>query len=78
MKGSLLGVIYWVGSRRTPVGYLVTAFQKHVEVGYSTKSINKFFIRLNVGRRDVGGNILAVLSRSFEDLDIRVVKLDVD
>jgi len=77
LDGTPHGVVYLIGPRKAPVGYIVVSFGYSVEFGGIDGFIDEFFIRANVRGRGVGGEVLASLLPVLADHGVKALHLEV-
>lgn len=78
LEGSPLGVVYILGPRNAPVGYIAISFGWSIELGGIDGFIDEFWIRPAVRSRGMGGEALAALTRALRDAGVRALHLEAD
>ena len=78
LEGSQLGVIYILGPRNAPVGYIAISFGWSIALGGIDGFIDEFWIRPAVRNKGMGGEALAVLLRALRDAGVRALHLETD
>jgi len=78
LEGTPHGVIYLIGMRRAPVGYIAISFGFSIESKGIVGFIDEFFIRENVGGRGMGTEVLASLSTALGQNGIKALHLRVE
>lgn len=77
LEGLPLGVIYLIGPRKAPVGYIVISFGYSVELGGIDGFIDEFFMRENIRGRGLGTEVLANLLPSLANHGVKALHLEV-
>ncbi|RYH09274.1 N-acetyltransferase [Tropicimonas sp. IMCC6043] len=78
LEGSPLGVIYILGPRNAPVGYVAISFGWSIGHGGIDGFIDEFWIRPAVRSRGMGSEALAALIRALRDAGVRALRLEAD
>lgn len=78
LDGTPLGVVYLIGPRRSPVGYMVVSFGWSVELGGVDGIIDEFFIREAVRGRGMGSEVLNALLPALAEHGVVGLSLEVD
>ncbi len=78
LEGSPHGVVYLIGIRRAPVGYIVISFGYSIELGGIDGFIDEFFIRKSVRGRGMGSEVLSSLLPSLGEHGVKALHLEVD
>lgn len=78
LEGCPLGVIYVIGPRTAPVGYLAISFGWSIEMGGIDGYVDEFWIRPKVRRRGMGGEALAALVPALREAGVRALHLEAD
>ena len=65
LDGTPLAVVYLIGIRRAPVGYIALSFGYSFAMGGITASVEEFFIREKLRRRGMGGEVLGSLTSAL-------------
>ena len=78
LEGSPLGVVYILGPRNAPVGYIAISFGWSIELGGIDGFIDEFWIRPAVRNKGMGGEALSALLRALSDAGVRALHLEVD
>lgn len=77
LQGTPHGVVYLIGIRRAPVGYIVISFGYSVELGGIDGFIDEFFIRENVRGRGMGTEVLSSLLPALGQHGVKALHLEV-
>lgn len=78
LEGSPLGVIYILGPRNAPVGYVAISFGWSIELGGIDGFVDEFWIRPAVRGKGMGSEALAALIRALKDAGVRALHLETD
>lgn len=78
LEGNPLGVIYLIGPRKSPVGYIALSFGWSIELGGMDCVIDEFFIRSAVRGRGMGMDVLLGLIPALAQHGLRGISLEVD
>lgn len=78
LEGSQLGVIYILGPRRAPVGYVAISFGWSIEMGGIDGFVDEFWIRPAVRGRGMGSEAMAALVPALRDAGLAALHLEVD
>lgn len=78
LEGTPLGVIYIIGPRNAPVGYVAISFGWSIELGGIDGFVDEFWIRPAVRGKGMGGEALSVLIRALRDAGVRALHLEAD
>ncbi|MBT8408930.1 MAG: GNAT family N-acetyltransferase [Alphaproteobacteria bacterium] len=76
LEGSPLGVVYLIGPRRAPIGYIAITFGWSIELGGMDGFIDEFFIRPGVRGRGVGSEVLEALLPRLEEAGVKALHLE--
>ncbi len=76
LEGSPNGVIYLIGPRKSPVGYIAIAFGWSIAFGGLDAFIDEFFIRDGVRGRGMGSEVLASLLPRLEAAGVTATHLE--
>lgn len=71
------GVVYLIGMRRAPVGYIAISFGYSIEFGGIDGFIDEFFIRQSVRGRGMGSEVLASLLPALAEHGVKALHLEV-
>lgn len=77
LEGLPHGVVYLIGIRRAPVGYIVISFGYSVELGGIDGRIDEFYIRENVRGRGMGTEVVASLLPALGEHGVKALHLEV-
>jgi len=77
LQGTPHGVVYLIGPRNAPLGYIVISFGYSLEFGGIDGFIGEFFIRSNVRGRGVGSEVLASLLPALAEHGVKALHLEV-
>ncbi|MFV2038270.1 MAG: GNAT family N-acetyltransferase, partial [Paracoccaceae bacterium] len=77
LSGTPHGIVYLVGPRRAPVGYIVISFGYSVAIGGIDGFIDEFFIRPSVRGRGIGSEVLAALLPALGEHGVKALHLEV-
>lgn len=75
LDGTPHGVIYLIGMRRAPVGYLVMSFGYSVQKGGIAGTIDEFFVRESVRGRGMGTEVLSSLLPALGQHGVKALDL---
>lgn len=78
LEGSPHGVIYIIGPRNAPVGYISISFGWSIELGGIDGFVDEFWIRPAVRDRGMGGEALAALVPALRAAGLTALHLEVD
>ncbi|SDI94642.1 GNAT family N-acetyltransferase [Aliiruegeria lutimaris] len=78
LEGSPLGVVYILGPRNAPVGYVSISFGWSIALGGIDGCIDEFWIRPAVRGKGMGGEALSALIRALSDAGVRALHLETD
>ena len=78
LEGNPLGVIYVIGPRNAPVGYIAISFGWSIEMGGIDGFVDEFWIRPAVRDKGMGGEALAALIRALKDAGVRALHLEAE
>ncbi len=78
LEGSPLGVVYILGPRNAPVGYVAISFGWSIELGGIDGYIDEFWVRPAVRNKGMGGEALSALIRALKDAGVRALHLEVE
>ncbi len=76
LKGSPNGVIYLIGPRKSPVGYIAISFGWSIAFGGLDAFIDEFFIREGVRGRGMGSEVLEALLPRLENAGVTATHLE--
>lgn len=77
LEGTPHGIVYLIGIRRAPVGYIAISFGYSVELGGIDGFIDEFFIRENVRGRGMGTEVLTSLLPALGEHGVKALHLEV-
>lgn len=77
LEGSPLGVIYIIGPRNSPVGYVAISFGWSIEMGGIDGFIDEIWIRPAVRSKGMGGEALRALIVALRDAGVTALHLEV-
>lgn len=77
LEGTPHGVIYIIGPRTSPVGYIAISFGYSIELGGIDGTIDEFYIRERVRGRGMGTEVLLRLLPALETHGIVALNLEV-
>lgn len=77
LEGTPHGVVYLIGIRRAPVGYIVISFGYSVALGGIDGVIDEFFIRENVRGRGMGTEVLTSLLPALGQHGVKALHMEV-
>ncbi len=78
LEGNPLGVVYIIGPRNAPVGYIAISFGWAIELGGIDGFIDEFWIRPAVRNKGMGGEALAALMPALRDAGVKALHLEAD
>ncbi|SFB79234.1 GNAT family N-acetyltransferase [Tropicimonas isoalkanivorans] len=78
LEGSPLGVIYIVGPRNAPVGYVAISFGWSIEMGGIDGFIDEIWIRPAVRDKGMGSEALSALIPALREAGVAALHLEVD
>lgn len=78
LEGSPHGAVWFIGPRRSPVGYVVVTFGWSVEFGGLDGFLDELFIREAVRGRGMGSEALRALIATLAGSGLRALHLEVD
>jgi GNAT superfamily N-acetyltransferase len=78
LDGSPHGVIYIIGPRNAPVGYVSISFGWSIELGGIDGFVDEFWIRPAVRDRGMGGEAMAALVPALRDAGVTALHLEVE
>lgn len=78
LDGSPHGVIYLIGPKNSPVGYIAISFGWSIALGGIEGHIDEFWIRRAVRDRGMGGEALAALMPALRDAGLTALHMEVD
>ena len=78
LAGSPHGAVWFIGPRRSPVGYVVVTFGWSVEFGGLDGFVDELFIREAVRGRGMGSEALRALIATLAGSGLRALHLEVD
>ncbi|WP_068115440.1 GNAT family N-acetyltransferase [Tropicimonas marinistellae] len=78
LEGSPLGVVYIIGPRNAPVGYVAISFGWSIEMGGIDGFIDEIWIRPAVRDKGMGGEALSALIPALRDAGVKGLHLEVD
>lgn len=78
LEGTPLGVIYLIGPRNSPVGYIALSFSWSIALGGMDGRIEEFWVRAAVRGRGMGGDVLTGLIPALADHGLRGLTLQLD
>lgn len=76
LDGTPLGVIYLIGPRKSPVGYIALSFGWSIAAGGVIGRIDEFYIREAVRGRGMGSDVLLGLLPALADHGVRAILAD--
>ncbi len=77
LRGTPHGVVYMIGPRKAPVGYIAVSFGYSIEFGGINGTIDEFFIRSNVRGRGMGSEVLTSLMPALSDNGVTALHLKI-
>ena len=77
LAGSPHGMIYLIGPRNAPVGYIVITLGYSIELGGIEGFIDEFFIREKVRGRGMGSETLSKLLPALKNHGVKALHLEV-
>lgn len=77
LEGLPHGVVYLIGPRKAPVGYIAISFGYSIELGGIDGFIDEFFMRENIRGRGLGSEVLANLLPSLASHGVKALHLEV-
>lgn len=78
LAGSPHGAVWFIGPRRSPVGYVVVTFGWSIEFGGLDGSVDELFIREAVRGRGMGSEALRALIATLADSGLCALHLEVE
>lgn len=78
LEGTPLGVIYLIGPRNSPVGYIALSFTWSIALGGMDGRIDEFWVRVAVRGRGMGGDVLTGLIPALAEHGLRGLTLQID
>lgn len=78
LEGLPHGMIYLIGPRRAPVGYIALSMGYSIELGGPDAIIDEFYIREKVRGRGMGSEVLLTLLPALREHGIKALHLEVD
>lgn len=78
LEGNPLGVVYIIGPRNAPVGYVSISFGWSIELGGIDGFVDEFWIRPAVRGKGMGGEALSALIRALRDAGVKSLHLEAD
>lgn len=78
LEGTPLGVVYIIGPRNAPVGYIAISFGWSIEMGGIDGFVDEFWIRPAVRDKGMGGEALSALVPALREAGIRALHLEAD
>lgn len=78
LEGIPHGMIYLIGPRKAPVGYIIISLGYSVELGGIEGFVDEFFIREKVRGRGMGSEVLMTLLPALKDNGIKALHLEVE
>ncbi|MCV2891707.1 GNAT family N-acetyltransferase [Lentibacter sp. XHP0401] len=78
LEGIPHGMIYLIGPRKAPVGYIIISLGYSVELGGIEGFVDEFFIREKIRGRGMGSEVLMTLLPALKENGIRALHLEVE
>ncbi|PRY21445.1 acetyltransferase (GNAT) family protein [Aliiruegeria haliotis] len=78
LEGNPLGVIYIIGPRNAPVGYIAISFGWSIELGGIDGVVDEFWIRPAVRNKGMGSEALSALIPALRDAGVKALHMEVD
>ncbi|MFV0360523.1 GNAT family N-acetyltransferase [Tropicimonas sp.] len=78
LEGCPHGVIYTLGPRKSPVGYISISFGWSIEMGGIDGWVDEFWIRRAVRARGMGSEAITALLPALRDAGVAALHLEVD
>ena len=76
LEGTPLGVVYLIGPRRAPVGYIALSFGWSIGFGGLEARISQFWVRSAVRGRGMGGDVLLALVPALAKHGLAAISLE--
>ena len=76
LEGTPLGVVYLIGPRRAPVGYIALSFGWSIGFGGLESRISQFWVRSAVRGRGMGGDVLLALVPALAKHGLAAISLE--
>lgn len=76
LEGTPLGVVYLIGPRRAPVGYIALSFGWSIGFGGLEARISQFWVRSAVRGRSMGGDVLLALVPALAKHGLAAISLE--
>ena len=76
LAGTPLGVVYLIGPRRAPVGYIALSFGWSIGFGGLEARISQFWVRAAVRGRGMGGDVLLALVPALAKHGLAAISLE--
>ena len=76
LEGTPLGVVYLIGPRRAPVGYIALSFGWSIGFGGLEARISQFWVRTAVRGRGMGGDVLLALVPALAKHGLAAISLE--
>jgi GNAT superfamily N-acetyltransferase len=73
LEGNPLGVVYLIGPRIAPIGYVVISFGWSVEYGGMIGTVDEVFLRPSVRGRGIGHEVLSELPKALSDAGLKAL-----
>ncbi|MFD0979732.1 GNAT family N-acetyltransferase [Tropicimonas aquimaris] len=78
LEGSPHGVVYIIGPRNAPVGYIAISFGWSIEMGGIDGFVDEFWIRPAVRDKGMGGEALSALVPALREAGVKALHLEAD
>ncbi|MCG7492317.1 GNAT family N-acetyltransferase [Thalassobius sp. Cn5-15] len=77
LEGNPLGVVYLIGPRIAPIGYIVISFGWSVEYGGMIGTVDQVFLRPSVRGRGIGHEVLSELPKALADAGLKAMNVQI-
>ncbi|PJJ87138.1 acetyltransferase (GNAT) family protein [Brevirhabdus pacifica] len=78
LGGTPLGVIYLIGPRRSPIGYIALSFGHSIARGGIIGSVEEFYLRRALRGRGIGTEVLGNLLRALSSHGLRALRVETE
>ncbi|GGL65905.1 GNAT family N-acetyltransferase [Wenxinia marina] len=78
LQGSPYGMVYLLGPRSAPIGYVVVTLGWGIELGGMEAWIDEIWIRPSVRGRGIATEVLQALSTRLAAADVKAIHLEAD
>ncbi len=78
LAGTPLGVIYLIGPRRSPIGFIALSFGHSISRGGITGSVEEFYLRRALRGRGIGTEVLGNLLRALSSHGLRSLRVETE